>query len=186
MKGKRTNSAPSHAPVSARQRGKQANKVGPTPAAETVEGRGSAKGNVAQQAAVRTQSRNPASTGLSGIRRAARRDKRMRFTALLHHVTQPLLLRSFLHLKRAAVPGIDGVTWDDYAEGLEERIFDLHNRIHRGTYRHQPSKRSWIAKPDERQRPLGIAALADTIVQQAVRTVLECIYEADFLGFIYA
>ena len=114
---------------------KQANNVGPTPAAESVEGRGSTKGNVARQAADRTQSRAPASSGLSGVRQAARRDKRMRFTALLHHVTQPLLLRSFLHLKRAAVPGIDGVTWRDYAEGLEERIADLHNRIHRGTFR---------------------------------------------------
>jgi group II intron reverse transcriptase/maturase len=109
----------------------------------------------------------------------------MRFTALMHHITPPVLLRSFLHLKRAAAPGIDGVTWDDYAEGLEERIADLHNRIHRATYRAQPSKRSWIAKPDGRQRPLGIAALEDKIVQQAVKTVLECIYEADFLGFSY-
>jgi RNA-directed DNA polymerase len=164
---------------------KQANKAGPTPEAESVEGRGSTKGNVARQAADRTQSRVTASSGLSGVRQAARRDKRMRFTALLHHITPPVLLRSFLHLKRAAVPGIDGVTWDDYAEGLEERIADLHNRIHRGTYRARPSKRSWIAKPDGRQRPLGIAALEDKIVQQAVKTVLECIYEADFLGFSY-
>jgi group II intron reverse transcriptase/maturase len=164
---------------------KQANKVGPTPVAESVEGRGSTKGNVARQTADRTQSRATASSGLSGVRQAARRDKRMRFTALLHHVTRPLLLRSFLHLKRAAAPGIDGVTWDDYAEGLEERIADLHNRIHRGTYRAQPSKRTWIPKPDGRQRPLGIAALEDKIVQQAVKTVLECIYEADFLGFSY-
>lgn len=164
---------------------KQANKTGPTAVAESVEGRGSAKGNVGQPPTGRTQSRGPVSFGLSGVRNAARRDKRMRFTALLHHVTPELLRESFLDLKRQAAPGIDGVTWDDYAVGLEGRIADLHNRIHRGTYRAQPSKRTWIPKPDGRQRPLGIAALEDKVVQQAAKTVLECIYEADFLGFSY-
>ncbi len=88
-------------------------------------------------------------------------------------------------MKRQAVPGIDGVTWAQYAEDFERRINDLHERIHRGTYRAQPSKRAWIPKPDGKQRPLGIAALEDKIVQQAVKTVLECIYEEDFLGFSY-
>jgi retron-type reverse transcriptase len=133
----------------------------------------------------RTQSRKIMSFGLHGVRKAARRDKRMRFTALLHHITPELLQSSFLDLNRQAAPGIDDVTWRDYANGLEDRIDDLHSRIHRGTYRAQPSKRTWIPKADGRQRPLGIAALEDKVVQQAVKTVLDCIYEADFLGFSY-
>ncbi|MGH7136048.1 MAG: reverse transcriptase domain-containing protein, partial [Pirellulales bacterium] len=164
---------------------KQTNKAGPTAVAESVEGRGPAKGNTAKQTMNRTQSRRIMSFGLHGVRKAARRDKRMRFTALLHHITPELLRASFLDLNRQAVPGIDDVTWRDYANGLEDRIADLHNRIHRGTYRAQPSKRTWIPKADGRQRPLGIAALEDKVVQQAAKTVLECIYEADFLGFSY-
>lgn len=109
----------------------------------------------------------------------------MRFTALLHHITPELLRASFFDLKRQAAPGIDGVTWQDYATDLETRIVDLHNRIHRGTYRAQPSKRTWIPKADGRKRPLGLAALEDKLVQQAVKSVLECVYEADFLGFSY-
>jgi RNA-directed DNA polymerase len=164
---------------------KQANKASPTVAAESVEGRGSTKGNALQQATVRTQRRNFVSFGLCGVREAARRDKRMRFTALLHHLTPELLLSSFLDLKRQAAPGIDGLMWQDYAEHLETRIPDLHDQIHRGTYRAQPSKRTWIPKADGRQRPLGLAAVEDKIVQQATKTVLECVYEADFLGFSY-
>lgn len=164
---------------------KQTNKVGPTAAAESVEERGPTKGIAARQATDRTQSRKPVSLGLRGVRLAARRDQRMRFTALLHHVTPELLRASFLDVKRQAAPGIDGVTWRDYAMGLEGRIADLHDRIHRGTYRAQPSKRTWIPKPDGRRRPLGLTALEDKVVQQAVKTVLECVYEADFLGFSY-
>jgi group II intron reverse transcriptase/maturase len=109
----------------------------------------------------------------------------MRFTALLHHITPELLRVSFYDLKRKAAPGVDGVTWQEYETGLEGRLADLHERIHRGTYRAKPSKRAWIPKADGRQRPLGIAALEDKIVQQAVRIVLEQIYEEDFLGFSY-
>jgi len=164
---------------------KQANKASPTVATESVEERGSTKGNVVQQATDRTQRRNSVSFGLGGVREAARRDKRMRFTALLHHITPELLLSSFLDLKRQAAPGIDGVMWQDYAKDLETRIADLHDRIQHGTYRAQPSKRTWIPKADGRQRPLGLAAVEDKIVQQATKTVLECVYEADFLGFSY-
>src|SRR5262249_44230861 len=93
---------------------------------------------------------------------------------------------SFQHLRREARPGVDGVTWEEYGDdGLMSRIDDLHDRIHRGTYRAKPSKRAWIPKADGRQRPLGIAALEDKIVQQAVRTVLEQVYEEDFVGFSY-
>jgi RNA-directed DNA polymerase len=164
---------------------KRANKASPTVAAESVEGRGATKGNATQTTAGRTQGRKPASRGLWGVREAARRDKTMRFTALLHHITPELLRASYFDLKRHAAPGVDGVTWQHYGGDLEARLADLHERVHRGTYRAQPSKRAWIPKADGRQRPLGIAALEDKIVQQAVKTVLEQIYEGDFLGFSY-
>ena len=123
--------------------------------------------------------------GLRGVREAARRDKKARFTALLHHITPELLRQSFFALKKKAAPGVDGVTWREYRRDVEARVIDLHGRVHRGTYRAQPSRREYIPKPDGRQRPLGIAALEDKIVQQAVRTVLEQIYEEDFRGFSY-
>lgn len=125
------------------------------------------------------------SRGLLGVREAARRDKRMRFTALLHHVTVEQLRTSFYALKREAAPGVDGVTWRAYGADLDERLAALHAAVHRGTYRAQPSKRAYILKADGRQRPLGIAALEDKIVQHAVGVVLTQIYEADFLGFSY-
>jgi len=109
----------------------------------------------------------------------------MRFTALLHHITPELLRASYFDLKRQAAPGVDEVTWRQYGSDLEDRLAGLHERIHRGSYRAKPSKRAWIPKPDGRQRPLGIAALEDKIVQQAVKTVLEQVYEGEFLGFSY-
>ena len=119
------------------------------------------------------------------MREAARRDRRAKFTALLHHVTVKQLGVSFHALKRGAAPGIDGVTWDQYQEGLEDRLKDLHRRVHTGTYEAQPSKRAYIPKPDGRMRPLGIAALEDKIVQHAMVQVLNAVYEVDFLGFSY-
>ena len=116
------------------------------------------------------------SQGLSGVRRVAKEKKQERFTTLLHHVTIDLLRESFASLKKQAAPGVDGVTWGQYEEGLEDRLVDLHGRIHRGAYRAQPSRRIYIPKADGRQRPLGIAALEDKIVQQAVVTVLNHIY----------
>ena len=109
----------------------------------------------------------------------------MKFTALLHHLTVALLRDSFYALKRKAAPGVDGVTWQEYGTGLEGRLADLHSRVHRGAYRAQPSRRVYIPKPDGRQRPLGVAALEDKIVQQAVVTILNQIYEEDFRGFSY-
>jgi group II intron reverse transcriptase/maturase len=109
----------------------------------------------------------------------------MKFTALLHHLTVDLLRESFYALKRKAAPGIDGVTWREYQTGLEDRLIDLHGRVHRGAYRAKPSRRAYIRKDDGRERPLGIAALEDKIVQQAVVTLLNAIYEEDFLGFSY-
>jgi RNA-directed DNA polymerase len=132
-----------------------------------------------------TQSGGRVSQGLHGVRERARKNKQERFTALLHHVTPGLLRESFYALKRKAAPGVDGVTWQEYATGLEDRLEDLHGRVHRGAYQAQPSKRCWIPKPNGQQRPLGIAALEDKIVQQAVVTVLNAIYEEDFRGFSY-
>jgi group II intron reverse transcriptase/maturase len=138
-----------------------------------------------QVAASRTQSRSDAPSALDRVREAARRDRRARFTALLHHVTVERLREGFLGLKHEAAPGVDGITWEQYDVGLEDRLRDLHRRIHEGTYRAQPSRRVFIPKADGRQRPLGIAALEDKIVQQAVVRVLNQIYEVDFLGFSY-
>jgi RNA-directed DNA polymerase len=150
-----------------------------------MEGRQPTKENIGQATAPRTQSRISELSDLHGVRKAARKDKRTRFTALLHHVTVNLLRDSYYALKREAAPGVDGVTWKEYETGLDEKLADLHGQIHRGTYRAQPSKRAYIPKADGRQRPLGIAALEDKIVQQAVVTVLNQIYEEDFLGFSY-
>ena len=163
---------------------KRANNADPS-AAEPVEGRGSTKGNVSQTLLAPDTVPGKRGMGLWGVREAAKRDTKLRFTALLHHITPELLLASYLALKRSAAPGVDGVTWQAYGRDLEERLADLHGRVHRGAYRAQPSKRAWILKADGRQRPLGIAALEDKIVQQAVKTVLEPIYEEDFLGFSY-
>jgi RNA-directed DNA polymerase len=164
---------------------KQANKAGPLTAAESVEGRGSAKGIAQESATHRTQNRARVSIGLEGVRQAARRSKETRFTTLLHHVNVDRLRKSYEALNPKASPGIDRVTWTAYGAGLEDRLRDLKDRVHSGAYRAKPSLRSWIPKADGRQRPLGIASLEDKIVQQAVRTVLEQIYEADFLGFSY-
>jgi len=165
--------------------GKPPNKVGQQATAEAVEGRGLAKGNSGRTAALRTQSRDGASSGLDRVREVARRDKKVRFTALLHHVDVERLRQAYFRLKRDAAPGVDGVTWRQYGERLEESLRDLHNRLHRGTYRATPSRRTYIPKADGRQRPLGIAALEDKIVQRAVVEVLNAIYEEDFLGFSY-
>jgi len=153
--------------------------------AEVVEGRTATEGNADQCATLRTQSRAGVSIGLEGVRAAARTDKKLRFTALLHHIDIGLLRDSFFALKKSAAPGIDGVTWMAYEDGLEERIAALHGLVHTGAYRALPSKRAFIPKADGQQRPLGIAALEDKIVQSAMVTVLNAIYEEDFAGFSY-
>lgn len=157
--------------------------------AEDLEGRRAAKRNAEQSPAPRTQSRSRASMGLDGVREVAcaqkASGKKVQFTALMHHITPQLLIDSFMHLKKSAAAGIDGVTWRDYEEGLVERIGKLWDAVQSGRYRALPSRRVYIPKADGKQRPLGIAALEDKIVQQAVVMVLTPIYEADFLGFSY-
>lgn len=154
--------------------------------AEAVEGRGEAKGNAAKRNADRTQSRSsPAHSELDRVRSRARKDKEAKFTALLHHVTVGRLRTAFVQLKKDAAPGVDGVTWEQYGEQLEENLREVHARLHRGAYRAKPSRRTYIPKADGRQRPLGIASLEDKLVQRAVVEVMNAIYEEDFLGFSY-
>jgi group II intron reverse transcriptase/maturase len=154
--------------------------------AESSEERNSAERNAEQTALHRTPGRiQRRSRGLHGVREAARNSSTLKFTALLHHVNKECLTEAFFDLKKTAAVGVDGVTWHDYERNLEANIADLHDRLHRGAYRALPSRRSWIPKPDGRRRPLGIAALEDKIVQQAVLWVLQSIYEQDFRGFSY-
>jgi RNA-directed DNA polymerase len=154
-------------------------------AAELVEPRTGTKGNAAQQSTCRTQSRVSVEQALERIRKVARERKKEKFTALCHHIGIDLLEQAFYELKEDAAPGVDRLTWKDYEADLERRLEDLHSRVHRGAYRALPSRRVYIPKPDGRQRPLAVAALEDKIVQRAVATVLNAIYEEDFLGFSY-
>jgi RNA-directed DNA polymerase len=160
------------------------NKAG-IPAAEAVEPRAGTKGNAGQYSTRRAQIRESVSQVLDRVRNAARQRKKEKFTALLHYISVETLEVAFYALKRKAAPGVDGVTWQEYEADLEHRLIDLHGRIHRGAYRPQPSRRTYIPKADGRQRPLAIAALEDKIVQGATVLVLNAIYEEDFLGFSY-
>jgi RNA-directed DNA polymerase len=153
--------------------------------AEVVEGRAQTKENDAELGTSPTRSGERVSQGLGGVRQVARERKQEQFTALLHHLTVELLRQSYYALKRNAAPGVDGMKWGEYEDGLEDRLSDLHGRVHRGAYRAQPSRRVYIPKADGRQRPLGIAALEDKIDQQAVVAILNEIYEVDFRGFSY-
>jgi group II intron reverse transcriptase/maturase len=110
----------------------------------------------------------------------------LRFTALLHHVYDPERLReAYFCLEREAAPGVDRVTWRHYGEALEANLQDLSGRLIRGAYRAKPVRRVFIPKADGRQRPLGVTALEDKLVQRATVEVLNAIYETDFLGFSY-
>ena len=155
-------------------------------AAEAVEGRGLAEGNLLERNALRTQCRDGASSALERVRQAARRDRQQRFTALLHHVYDIERLRAaYFGIKREAAAGVDGETWRHYGEALEGNLQDLAARLKRGAYRAQPVRRAYILKTDGRQRPLGVPTLEDKIVQRAVVEVLNAIYEQDFVGFSY-
>ena len=154
-------------------------------AAEVVEERGLAKGNTAGKPRPGHRAGPDASHALGRVRHVAQQDKEARFTALLHHVDRARLRAAYWAIRPKAAPGVDGVTWHDYGQDLEANLRDLHARIHRGAYRARPSRRVYIPKPDGRQRPLGIAALEDKIVQRAVVEVLNAIYEVDFRGFSY-
>lgn len=179
--------------------GNPLNKSGDNkPQAETGEERSEPMENTEQDGMRRTRSRTKAqgccksaaavkgmSPGLLRVRKVASEDKDIRFTALLHHITPETLKKSYYALQKRAAPGVDGRTWEEYQENLGERLGGLHARVHQGTYRALPSRRVYIPKADGTQRPLGIAALEDKIVQQAVSEVLAAIYETDFYGFSY-
>jgi group II intron reverse transcriptase/maturase len=115
----------------------------------------------------------------------AREDKDVRFTALLHHVTVDRLREAYRAISPNAAAGVDGVTWRDYGQDLEENLRDLHDRVQRGAYRAMPTRRVFIPKADGRLRPLGVAALEDKVLQRAVVEVLSAVYEEDFLGVSY-
>jgi len=163
---------------------KPTNKAG-QPAAELVEPRAGAEGNVRQQSTGRAQYRGTVSQALERIRQAARQRKKEKFTALFHHISIDHLEEAFFELKKNAAPGVDGLTCRDYEQHLERNLEDLHARVHRGAYRALPSRRVYIPKPDGRQRPIAVAALEDKIVQRVTAAVLSAIYEEDFLGFSY-
>jgi RNA-directed DNA polymerase len=156
------------------------------PVAEGMEGRGLAKGNLPQQNASRTPSREDALSAMERVRQAASKDKKLRFTALLHHIYNPETLRkAYSSLKKEAAPGVDGETWRHYGETLEDNLQDLSHRLKRGAYRAKPVRRVYIDKNDGRKRPLGVPVLEDKIVQRATVEVLNAIYETDFLDFSY-
>src|SRR3984885_11901518 len=161
---------------------KLTNREGST-SAEPAEGRAQTKENDVQPHTQPTQSGARVSQGVDGVRQKARDNKQEQFTALLHHLTVDLLRESFYALKRHAATGVDGVSWQQYEQGLGARLIELHGQVHRGAYRAQASRRVYIPKADGRQRPLGVASLEDKIVQQAITTILNQIYEVDFRGF---
>ena len=153
--------------------------------AEAVEGRGLGKGNAASKTRPGHRAGVSAPSALDRVRRVARQDKDVRFTALLHHVDVDCLRAAYGALNPKAATGVEKVTWYEYGQDLEANLRGLHARVHRGAYRARPSRRVYIAKADGRQRPLGVAALEDKILQRAVVEVLNAVYEADFLGFSY-
>src|SRR5262245_54297091 len=143
------------------------------PAAEAGEGRGLTKGNLLGRIALRTQSRTGVHSARERVRQAARKDRKQRFTALLHHVYDVERLRAAYHaVRRNAAPGIDGETWCHYGENLESNLQDLSGRLRRGAFQAKPVRRAYIPKMDGRRRPLGVPALEDKIVQRAVVEVL--------------
>jgi RNA-directed DNA polymerase len=167
---------------------KPPNEAEPEEAKEAVEGRGLAKGNTPERNMSRTQGRIGMSSALERIRQAARRDKGQRFTALLHHVYNVEQLKAaYFGVKRDAAAGIDGTTWRQYGERLEENLLDLSERIKRGGYRAQPVRRAYIPKAGEpgKLRPLGVLVLEDKMVQRATAEVLSSLYEQDFVNFSY-
>jgi RNA-directed DNA polymerase len=142
-------------------------------------------GNMAPHHTHRTQSRARVSQGLRRRRQAVRQQPSQRLTALFHHLTVDCLREAYFALKRDAAPGVDGVTWEAYGQDLEPRLQDVQRRVHQGTYRAQPVRRRYIVKASGGERPLGVSALEDKVVQRAVVAILNQIYEAAFLGFSY-
>ena len=152
---------------------------------ESMEGRAAAKGKSVARNALSAQDEEGALTYLQRIGHRAKERKEEQLTNLLSHIKQPLLKEAYLSLRKDAAAGVDGMTWSEYGEKLDERLADLQDRVHRGSYHPQPVRRVHIPKGDGSMRPLGVPALEDKIVQQAVRKLLDPIYEAMFSGFSY-
>ena len=185
MNGRRKSDRPVVATKPANKAGEMATAVN-APVAERVERRGLAKGKPPRQNTNRALDREVVQSALSRIRQAAVSDKKVKFTSLMHHIYNLSTLReAYYGLKRDAAPGVDGETWRQYGENLESNLADLTARLRRGAYRAKPVRRVFIAKADGRQRPLGVTALEDKLVQRATVMVLNGIYETDFLGFSY-
>lgn len=152
---------------------------------ELAEGRPEAEGKFAARDASSTQREDLALTFLQRIGQRAKEKPEEKWTTLLSHIKVPLLKEAYGRLRRDAATGVDGVTWEEYGERLDERLRDLEDRVHRGSYHPQPVRRVQIPKSEGKTRPIGIPALEDKVVQQAARMVLEPIYEAEFIGFSY-
>jgi RNA-directed DNA polymerase len=166
---------------------KRANKVESRGfAAEFVEGRGLAEGNKIERTRDRTQCRAFLQHDLDRVRQAGKRDKKLKFTVLWHHVYNIYRLReAYLNLKRKASPGVDGKTWSDYGKELASNLQSLSERLKRGSYRAKPVARVYIPKPDGGQRPIGKTSLEDKIVERSTVEVLNAVYEELFKGFSY-
>jgi len=153
---------------------------------DSMEGRGVADGKDARGDAGRTLSRDPCGHATERIGRKAKEEKGTRFNNLLSHLKVPLLREAYMSLRRNAATGIDGQTWQEYGNDLEARLGDLEGRLQRGSYHPPPVRRVEIPKGDGKTRSLGIPTVEDKIAQQAVRMLLEPIYEhSEFLGFSY-
>jgi RNA-directed DNA polymerase len=165
---------------------KSPNKAGKQPAAEGMEGSALAKGNSSGQNTRRIQGRERVQNALGRVRQVAVRERKLKFTSLMHHIASVDTLReAYFSLKRDAASGVDGMTWKHYGEDLEACLADLAARLKRGAYRAKPVKRTYIPKADGKQRPLGVPVLEDKIVQYACVLVLNAVYETEFLGFSY-
>lgn len=182
----------SHKPVAGFAEESDGNKVpakspnkGSEDPSEAMEGKTPTERNPRQEAANRMQRRGFASNGLDRVRQRAEADKKVRFNNLFHLLDADLLRESFYELKRNAAPGLDGVTWREYERKLDVRLPKLERELHNGSYRATPAKRGYIAKEDGRQRPLGIQAVEDKVVQQACVTILNAVFEPNFSGFSY-
>ena len=185
MNGRRKSDRPVVATKPANKAGVTANDAGAL-VAEQVERRGLAKGKPPRQNTNRALDREVVQSALGRIRQAAVKDKKAKFTSLMHHIYNLSTLReAYYGLKRDAAPGVDGETWRQYGENLESNLADLSLRLRRGAYRAKPVRRVFITKEDGRQRPLGVTTLEDKVVQRATVEVLNGIYETDFLGFSY-
>jgi RNA-directed DNA polymerase len=156
------------------------------PSAEALEGRGLTKENAPRRYSLRTQSRERLQQALERVREVAANDRSAQFNSIWHLACDPeRLMAAFLAIKRQSAAGIDGQTKQEYEKNLRDNLLDLSDRLKRGAYHAKPVKRVYIPKADGRQRPIGIPALEDKIVQRSVAEVLRGIYETDFRAFSF-